>query len=131
LAETQMNAGRVDSLLLVTAVSGLAECERCGNTEDVILRALRSVADPETKRRLILSVGEGRSRHARVIEYFAQAIAKEEGKVRLAAVLALGNYGPAAKAALPALTALLEMAEGDEELEQAAGSALKRILSPE
>lgn len=132
LAEAQLSAGEGDSLLLVTAISGLSECEKCADAEPLILRALDAKSLPEeTRRRLILAIGEGQSRHAGVIVRLAQIAEKEEGRLRLAAVLALGNYGPAAKTAIPVLRALLEKAEDDGELEQALGSALKRILNVE
>jgi hypothetical protein len=131
LASAQIKLGAKDPVLLVAAVSGIAECADCPQAEPVILRALSAVADPESLRRLVLAIGEGRSRHPGVMKRLAEIAEQQEGKLRLAAVLALGNYGPAAKAHVPVLRALLAKAEEDAELEQAIGSALTRILSPE
>lgn len=131
LAERQLERAEPETVLLVTAVSGLAECVKCTDTEGVILKALGGVQDPEPKRRLIMAIGEGASRHPRVVHRLAKIATQEEGKVRLAAVLALGNYGPAARPAIPALRVLLEQSADDAELEQALGSALKRILGGE
>lgn len=131
LAERQMREDEPDLMLLTAAISGLAECLKCAGAERAILKSLDTVTGEESRRRLILAIGEGRSHHAAVIERLTRIAQKEEGRVRLAAVLALGNYGPPAKSAVPVLTSLFEKAAEDTELEQALGSALKRILQPE
>lgn len=127
LAEREMKQAAKDPLLLITAIGGLAECAACDNAESPILRSLDFVQAEEPRRRLIMAIGEGQSRHARILFRLAEIAGRETGKPRLAAVLALGNAGPAAAEAVPVLRALLEKVGDDGELEQAVNSSLKRI----
>ncbi len=95
-----------------------------------IVSLIDRTADPEERRGLIQRLALARPRHPAIVRKLIEQLSHDHHQLRLDSVRALGNLGPPAAEALPALRAILLDPSTNQELRQVAEAAIRSIETP-